>query len=70
MIEYKKLRERLNKKLDMALKIAKARQEVLDDRDLENDNSHSWTEINFAEKFLLLEYSQHIKESNKNPIKY
>ena len=64
MIEYKKLRERLNKKLDMALKIAKARQEVLDDRDLENDNSH------FAEKFLLLEYSQHIKESNKNPIKY
>lgn len=66
-IDYEKLREYLNKKLDMALEVARVRQEVLDNRDLE-DAGRSWAEIDFAEKFLLLECAKYVDELNKNPI--
>lgn len=65
-IDHEKLREYLNKKLDMALEVARVRQEILKDRDLEQDNSRSWAEIDFAEKFLLLECAHYIDELIKN----
>ena len=67
-IDHEKLREYLNKKLDMALEVARVRQEVLDNRDLEKDDGRSWAEIDFAEKFLLLECAKYMDELNKTPI--
>ena len=66
MIDYEKLRERLSKKLDIALEIAKVRQEVWDALTLEKDDSRSWDEIDFAKSFLLFECANYIDKLIKN----
>jgi hypothetical protein len=55
MIDCDKIKEHLNKKMDIALEIAKCRQEVWKNRNLENDKSYDWEEVNFVQKVILYE---------------
>lgn len=66
MIDCEGLKERLNKKLDMALEVAKCRKEVWETRNLEEDDNYHWSEIDLAKKILLFECSHFIDEIYKN----
>ena len=61
-LDKEKTKERLNKCIDIALEVGKVRQEVWDERNLEEDDNYHWQEVDLARKVLLFECSTIIDE--------
>ena len=61
-LDEEKLKERLNKTIDIALQVGKVRKEVWDSRNLEEDDNYDWQEIDLARKMLLFECGSVIDE--------
>ena len=61
-LDEEKLKERLNKTIDIALQVGKVRKEVWDSRNLEEDDNYDWQEVDLARKMLLFECGSVIDE--------
>ena len=61
-IDKEKTKERLNRSIDIALEVGKVRQEVWDERNLEEDDNYHWQEVDLARKVLLFECSNIVDE--------
>ena len=61
-LDKEKTKERLNKCIDIALEVGKVRQDVWDERNLEEDDNYHWQEVDLARKVLLFECSTIIDE--------
>lgn len=61
-LDKEKTKERLNKCIDIALEVGKVRQEVWDERNLEEDDNYHWQEVDLARKVLLFECSNIVDE--------
>jgi len=62
ILDKEKLKERLNRSIDIALEVGRVRQEVWDDRNLEEDNNLHWQEVDIARTTLLYECASVIEE--------
>ena len=61
-LDEEKLKERLNKTIDIALQVGKVRKEVWDSRNLEEDDNYDWQEVDLARKMLLFDCGSVIDE--------
>jgi len=61
-LDKEKMKARLNRSIDIALEVGKVRQEVWDERNLEEDDNYHWQEVDLARKVLLFECSTIIDE--------
>lgn len=61
-LDEEKLKDRLNKTIDIALQVGKVRKEVWDSRNLEEDDNYDWQEVDLARKMLLFECGSVIDE--------
>ena len=61
-LDKEKLKERLNKMIDVALQVGKVRQEVWNERNLEKDDNLHWAEVDFARNALLFESGSVVDE--------
>ena len=61
-LDEEKLKERLNKTINIALQVGKVRKEVWESRNLEEDDNYDWQEVDLARKMLLFECGSVIDE--------